>query len=78
MQKKVADVLAERGRKRQKRFSRSFQISMLASFESFSRTAKLAGEDSNFDQTEQSDDAGERQGIDTSTAKILFLSSDQE
>ena len=43
MPKKVADVLAEQGRKRQKRFSRRFQIGMLASFESFSRTAKLTG-----------------------------------
>ena len=74
MQKKVADVLAEQGRKRQKRFSRSFQIGMLASFESFSRTAKLAGEDSNFDQTEQSDDTGERQGIDTSTINDIAKS----
>jgi len=67
MQKKVADVLAEQGHLRQKRFSRSFQIGMLASFESFSRTPKLAGEDANFDQTEQSEDSGERQGIDTLT-----------
>lgn len=63
MQKKVADVLAEQGRGRQKRFSRSFQIGMLASFESFSRTATRR--DPNFDQDEQTKNARERLGIDT-------------
>ena len=63
MQKKVADVLAEQGRGRQKRFSRSFQIGMLASFESFSRTATRR--DPNFDQEDQTKNSGERLGIDT-------------
>ena len=74
MQKKVADLLAEQGRERQNRFSRSFQIGMLASFESFSRTAKVAGEDSNFDQSEQSKNARERQGVDTSTINAITAS----
>ncbi len=74
MQKKVADVLTEQGRKRHKRFNRSFQIGMLASFESFSRTAKVAGEDMNFDQSEQSENSLERQGIDTSTINDIAAS----
>ena len=67
MQKKVADLMAAQGRQSGKRFSRSFQIGMLASFESFSRTAKVQGVDANFDQAEQTEDQTERQGIDTRT-----------
>ena len=67
MQKKVADLMAAQGRQSGKRFSRSFQIGMLASFESFSRTAKVQGVDANFDQAEQTEDQAERQGIDTRT-----------
>lgn len=74
MQKKVADVLAEQGRKQQKRFSRSFQIGMLASFESFGRTARATGEEANFDQLDQTDDARARQGIDSSSVNEIAAS----
>lgn len=74
MQKTVADLLAEQGRERPDRFSRRFQIGMLASFESFSQTAKARSEDANFDQPEQSRDPYERQGIDTSTVNHIATS----
>lgn len=66
VQKKVAEVLHD------PRFGNQFQMGMLASFESFVQTAmrKLApgSEDepqSNFDQTDQTDDAIAREGLDT-------------
>jgi hypothetical protein len=74
MQKKVADVMAAQGRQSGKRFSRSFQIGMLASFESFSRTADVRGVDANFDQAEQTEDLAERQGIDTRTINDIASS----
>jgi hypothetical protein len=64
VQKKVSEVLAD------KRFNNSFQIGMLASFESFLETAKLkrdsttADEDATFDDADQTDVAVERDGID--------------
>ena len=60
VQKKVAEVLQD------ERFGASFQIGMLASFESFFRTAKVKkDDDSNFDAAEQTDSELEKEGIDT-------------
>ncbi len=60
VQKKVAEVLQE------ERFGASFQMGMLASFESFFRTAKVKkDDDSNFDAAEQTDSELEKEGIDT-------------
>ena len=61
VQKKVSEILSER------RFKRSFQIGMLASFESFLETARLKRDDDQvavFDDSEQTDMALERDGID--------------
>lgn len=60
VQKKVSELLSG------KRFNRSFQIGMLASFESFLETARLKRDDEApvFDDTEQTDVAAERDGID--------------
>ncbi|MHC2400967.1 Rad3-related DNA helicase [Bradyrhizobium barranii subsp. barranii] len=60
VQKKVSELLGH------ERFNSSFQIGMLASFESFLETTKLRkkDEDPNFDDAEQTDDAVEREGID--------------
>ncbi len=61
VQKKVSEILSG------KRFNRSFQIGMLASFESFLETARLKRDDdeaTTFDDVEQADDALEREGID--------------
>ncbi|RKH43411.1 DEAD/DEAH box helicase family protein [Corallococcus sicarius] len=67
VQKKVSELLSG------KRFNRSFQIGMLASFESFLETARLkrdsteqkdTDEDKVFDDVEQTDIAEEREGID--------------
>jgi superfamily II DNA or RNA helicase len=61
VQKKVSEILSDR------RFNRSFQIGMLASFESFLVTAKLERDDDQdpvFDDSEQTDLALERDGID--------------
>jgi superfamily II DNA or RNA helicase len=61
VQKKVSEILSER------RFKRSFQIGMLASFESFLETARLKRDDDQaavFDDAEQTDIAQERDGID--------------
>ena len=59
IQKKVSELL------RDKRFNHSFQIGMLASFESFLETAKLKRDDTSvFDDSEQSQDQAERDGID--------------
>jgi len=61
MQKKVNELL------HQERFSASFQIGMLASFESFLQTAKLkndADESEVFDDAEQTSDAQEKDGVD--------------
>jgi superfamily II DNA or RNA helicase len=61
VQKKVSEILSGR------RFNRSFQIGMLASFESFLETARLKRDDDQaavFDDSEQTDVALERDGID--------------
>lgn len=60
VQKKVAELLGS------DRFNHSFQIGMLASFESFLETARLKRdpEERLFDDADQTDDALEREGID--------------
>lgn len=61
VQKKVSELLSG------KRFNHSFQIGMLASFESFLETAKLRRADQDepiFDDADQTDLASERDGID--------------
>ncbi|MBK8254249.1 MAG: DEAD/DEAH box helicase [Polyangiaceae bacterium] len=61
IQKKVSELLGK------KQFNRSFQIGMLASFESFLQTAKIKrddGEAAIFDDPEQTDVPAERDGID--------------
>lgn len=62
VQKKVAEVIGS------ERFNHSFQIGMLASFESFTETAKVTTVEDDqvtaFDDPAQSDDLQEREGID--------------
>jgi hypothetical protein len=71
VQKKVSEVLAST------RFNNSFQVGMLASFESFLQTAKVkaAGSsdetESSFDDAEQTDDHDERLGIDVGAVDSL-------
>jgi superfamily II DNA or RNA helicase len=67
IQKKVSELLAS------ERFNNSFQIGMLASFESFLRTAKVAanGADGTFDDSQQTDDFIEREGIDVDAVNRL-------
>lgn len=69
VQKKVSEILGG------KRFGRSFQIGMLASFESFLETSKLKRESdessANFDDLEQTDDVTEREGIDVEDVNLL-------
>ncbi|QAT82967.1 helicase domain-containing protein [Corallococcus coralloides] len=72
VQKKVSELLSG------KRFNRSFQIGMLASFESFLETARLKrddpaaqNEESIFDDVEQTDVAEEREGIDVRDINTL-------
>lgn len=66
VQKKVSDVLAQLGRGSGRSFGRRFQMGMLASFESFLETVKLADteDDPTFDQADQTDDELEREGVD--------------
>jgi hypothetical protein len=72
IQKKVADVLAARGKGSRGSFQRSFQMGMLASFESFMQTAAVVDPDaSSFDQTQQTEDQTERDGIDTPTINAI-------
>ncbi len=59
VQKKVAELLGD------EKFNASFQIGMLASFESFLDTAKLKDFEI-FDDSEQTEDPLEREGIDVS------------
>ncbi len=65
VQKKVAEVIGN------PRFNKSFQMGMLASFESFAQTAiKQPSADheeqaSNFDHSDQTDEQVEREGIDS-------------
>lgn len=71
VQKKVNEVL------RQERFSASFQIGMLASFESFLETANLkrADEDAGvFDDSDQTDDVLEKEGADVADLNRLSRS----
>lgn len=61
VQKKVSELLGD------ERFGSRFQIGMLASFESFLETSRLKRDDTEaatFDDTEQTDDRHEREGID--------------
>ncbi len=61
VQKKVSEIL------RHERFNNSWQVGMLASFESFLETAKLkrdVSDLSNFDGADQTDDQVAREGID--------------
>ncbi len=62
VQKKVAELLGS------EKFNRSFQIGMLASFESFLETARVKREtdeqESVFDDPDQTEDLSEREGID--------------
>ena len=62
VQKKVAELLGS------EKFNRSFQIGMLASFESFLETARVKSEtdeqENVFDDLEQTEDLSEREGID--------------
>ncbi len=71
VQKKVSELLGH------ERFNSSFQIGMLASFESFLETAKLKREDAelaNFDDAEQTEDILEKEGIDVSDINRLARS----
>ncbi len=71
VQKKVAEVIGSEA------FNNSFQIGMLASFESFMETAKArqpdADEPTTFDDSDQTDIDREKDGIDVKS--INFLSS---
>lgn len=68
VQKKVAELLGS------EKFNMSFQIGMLASFESFLETARLKRADEtegNFDDTDQTDKREEREGIDVNDVNRL-------
>lgn len=71
VQKKVSELLQT------EKFGASFQIGMLASFESFLETtgAKRADDDiTNFDDAEQTDDEAEREGVDVRDVNTLARS----
>ncbi|MEW6688723.1 MAG: DEAD/DEAH box helicase family protein [Pseudomonadota bacterium] len=70
VQKKVSELLGHQ------RFNSSFQIGMLASFESFLETTKVkaAEEDTTFDDVEQTEEAIEREGIDVNDVNRLASS----
>jgi hypothetical protein len=71
VQKKVSELLGH------ERFNSSFQIGMLASFESFLETTRLKRDDdeeATFDDTEQTDDFLEREGIDVADVNRLARS----
>jgi hypothetical protein len=70
VQKKVSELLAH------ERFNHSFQIGMLASFESFLQTAKVGTSDetATFDDADQTDNELERQGIDVEHVNRLASS----
>ncbi|CAN5487498.1 hypothetical protein BH09SUM1_BH09SUM1_18850 [soil metagenome] len=75
VQKKVSELLGS------ERFKSSFQIGMLASFESFLETTRLkrsdeteAEEPANFDDSAQTDDDVEREGIDVADVNKLAKS----
>jgi hypothetical protein len=69
VQKKVSELLES------ERFNHSFQIGMLASFESFLQTAKVQkGDESTFDDADQTEDLAEREGIDVDQVNRLAKS----
>lgn len=72
VQKKVAEIVGS------ERFSNSFQIGMLASFESFLETAKVKEREaegaSNFDDAAQTDTDIEREGVDRRSINKLAQS----
>jgi Helicase conserved C-terminal domain/Type III restriction enzyme, res subunit len=71
VQKKVSELLGT------ERFGSSFQIGMLASFESFletTRTKRLDAEEGNFDDVDQTDDPSEREGIDVADVNRIARS----
>lgn len=75
VQKKVSELLGH------ERFNNSFQIGMLASFESFLETTGLNRDDlagSNFDDPEQTDERLEREGIDVIDVNQLAQSYREE
>lgn len=68
VQKKVSEILQSA------QFGASFQIGMLASFESFLETAKVkkeTEEQSNFDDADQTEDPHEREGVDADVINQL-------
>jgi superfamily II DNA or RNA helicase len=68
VQKKVSELLGST------RFNASFQIGMLASFESFLETTRLKRTDEEvgtFDDAEQTEDASEREGVDVGEVNRL-------
>ncbi|MBL9005053.1 MAG: DEAD/DEAH box helicase family protein [Myxococcales bacterium] len=68
VQKKVSELLGG------KNFKRSFQIGMLASFESFLETTRLkrdTEEETTFDDAGQTDEATERDGLDVRDLNLL-------
>ena len=71
VQKKVSEILGS------ERFNRSFQMGMLASFESFLETAgvkRTEDDNGNFDDGEQTEDPSEREGIDVADVNRLSRS----
>ena len=73
VQKKVAEIIGH------ERFGSSFQMGMLASFESFQRTAMRTRspdgrEDSTFDDSDQTEDVTARQGVDVGSVNRLAQS----
>ena len=75
VQKKVSELLAH------ERFNSSFQIGMLASFESFLQTARLkrdVPEGEVFDDKDQTDDPLEREGIDVADVNRMASSYQQK
>jgi len=75
IQKKVSELLGH------DRFNSSFQIGMLASFESFLETVKLKLDDQeswNFDNSDQTNDAIEKEGIDVGDINMLARSYRKE
>ncbi|CAN5895454.1 hypothetical protein BH11VER1_BH11VER1_02050 [soil metagenome] len=73
VQKKVAEIIGH------ERFGSSFQTGMLASFESFQSTALYTrrangDEESNFDDSDQTENATERQGLDVRSVNRLAQS----
>jgi superfamily II DNA or RNA helicase len=75
VQKKVSELLGN------ERFNSSFQIGMLASFESFLETTKLKREDTdlaNFDDSDQTDNDLEKEGIDVADINRLARSYRQK